>query len=51
MTCRFIIGLIGDLRCGCKDAMHCHKNKDAAVLELTPRCFLYADRFVQAVPV
>jgi len=48
--CRFIVGPVGKFQCGCRDPRQCHKNKDAAVLELTPRCFLYHDRFVQAVP-
>ena len=48
--CRFIRGSVGEFRCGCHDPGQCHKDHSAAVLELTPRCFTYHDRFVQGVP-
>lgn len=47
--CRFIIGITGLYQCGCTDARQCHKNKAAAVLTLTPRCFLYHDRYVPII--
>ena len=48
--CRFIAGPPGAYQCGCRDPRQCHKDHNAAVCELTPRCFSYHDRHVQAVP-
>jgi len=47
--CRFITGSAGLYQCGCRDIRACHKNRGAAVLTITPRCFLYHDRFVMGV--
>ena len=49
MTCRYIHGRTGSYTCVCRDLRQCHKDKNAAVLTLTPRCFLYHDRHVQEV--
>jgi hypothetical protein len=44
--CRFILGPVGDLHCGCRDPRQCLKDHNAAVCVLTPKCFLFHDRFV-----
>jgi len=49
MSCRFIIGPLGAYRCACWDPRLCYKDHNAAILELTPRCFSYNDRFVLEV--